>query len=1362
MKSRTLFSLPNVAAHRAGSSGRDLSRRGLSGARRFELSRVPSRRRTARRGGQALLLAVVIMLLAAVLSATFLAVLSGNLNQTARIGDKTRAIEASRAGIAFANAQLSGSAGGDLWRPIDASPAPLPGDATYDLYYSQLDKIRGWANTTLPTDPNYRDRVYAKFPDPNQPIGNAPKFLVRVEELPTDSTVTGYEAEHAGEIKITSIGLSDDDPNAFHKTIAYKEGRKTSPFARALRSVSNWDFRNKTVPQGAVAIIARNAQTTDVTLQNVKGALPAAPFNVVMSHKDADPTLSATYGAVVTAVDLTTPDAPKLTLSGVAPTTFVPTDTLQLAAAIGTASTIDLINSGTAGAFPDQVQPNGILANGSTWLQGQIQLANLSKNGTKLYTSGALAIDGATAQKPVLAGGDVGPTVTTDTDSNKLVPSSNANFPGKISIEATAASNGVTPLDLIRDGWGRLNNKVLGLDYSLDTSTARGTDPNPNRRERDVQPFTPVDIASKQNLARYRKLTRDSNQGIYIGNRDDVERVGNTPMTQSQLIEMWLSPPNGAEDFTRNGTPTQPSPPTVPPAPPAPPVSLEQQHLRGWIGPDEFLARGALVELLQDAGGIPFIRLTMDARSDRNPAGLDADKAVRDGNGNVRPGVYSENLAWPADGVLFAEGNLRVRGTVNLSAVPAAMAARYPSLTIVSQNNIYVEGSVGVDAPFDPAATVAVNNAKKKLMLLARRNVVVNPTRSVVGHMDEQTISSNTADIPVTGTAPNQSIVVPVNDALPFKEGDVVETYDTTAGTLSVRGILTARDTTVAPNTLTLAVLTGTTVQPGSGVKTLLSDKLGTNTTATPNRKYFVADAADAINRRILLQNAAAAYPNLRLTLDHLAKRVLAVKVETEPSGADPVTGALFTKPDAPFNVFLSNKRVLDAAGVFDAHTSFVDGQNKLLRGQFDKPTTGTDTFPGAPPRPFADDATAKTFSLEDLKNAMVATTHEDAATQKGWKYKVTLDTAVPNTLPFFYLAGVGLRNDNFVPLVAPDAWRKDVGTEAYDIPLATSVRLQRNAINQNLTAAYTGIDNSSGMPVETPASYTVPYLGFNPAYGAVADPGNPNAFLEDLLSVDQSFYQLDADDNKSTFDSRKTDAPFASNDALLLRQNDDLLNSLGVTLPEYRVRSMKLENTDLSATNPTPIIQPIVLSINAYVYAQAGSWFVIPGDYFGTDARVRSDANGTASYIDYNGNKTPDVGEYAEGTNTGNVAGTFDAGDFADLNRNGVEDPGEAESVERLLRYNYRINFDGAIVENQTAIVADVPGAVATDPPLANGAVQNWMDKWAAYDSTIAGATKRDKFRFISYTYDPSVALGTAGANQLRVPVSDELIYQE
>ena len=258
----------------------------LSSARRFELARVPSMRRNQRRGGQALLLAVVIMLLAALLSAGFLAVLSGNLNQTARISDKSRAIEASRTGVAYANQQLTYSALGDQWRPIDANPAPVPTDPGYDLYYSQLDKVQGWANqlafpnTASPTYQqdlkNYRDTVYAKFPDPNQPIGNAPKFLVKVEDLPTNPgdafyTVYNhpYDAEHAGEIRITSVGLSDDDPNVFNKTVAYKAGSQQKPWAVALRSISNWEFKTNRVPNGTATADSTVAGAS--TMVNLSG-----------------------------------------------------------------------------------------------------------------------------------------------------------------------------------------------------------------------------------------------------------------------------------------------------------------------------------------------------------------------------------------------------------------------------------------------------------------------------------------------------------------------------------------------------------------------------------------------------------------------------------------------------------------------------------------------------------------------------------------------------------------------------------------------------------------------------------------------------------------------------------------------------------------------------------------------------------------------------------------------------------------------------------------------------------------------------------------------------------------------------------
>ena len=100
-------------------------------------------------------------------------------------------------------------------------------------------------------------------------------------------------------------------------------------------------------------------------------------------------------------------------------------------------------------------------------------------------------------------------------------------------------------------------------------------------------------------------------------------------MTQAQLIEMLTSPtafsitdPNG-KFYTRKS----PAPALTAAA------SLEQRHLRGWVGPDEFIARGALVELRPSTnldpgpdGPNPFIRITYDSRSDLNPGGPRTDQ----------------------------------------------------------------------------------------------------------------------------------------------------------------------------------------------------------------------------------------------------------------------------------------------------------------------------------------------------------------------------------------------------------------------------------------------------------------------------------------------------------------------------------------------------------------------------------------------------------------------------------------------------------------------------------------------------------------------------------------------------------------
>ena len=796
-----------------------------------------------RRGGQALLLAVLIMLLAALLGAGFLAVVSGNLNQSARVADKTRAIEASRAGIAYANAQLSGSAQGDLWRPIDVSPAPNTTDAAYNFYYSQLDKVQGWAAPSRPVRADfadeasyraarkfYRNSTYGKFPDPNQVAGDAPKFLVKVEEIAPNSAT---DAGHVGEIKITSIGLSQDDPNVFHRAVAYKAGRLKSPWASALRSVSNWRFgdsdKNTGVPYatnpqlvGAVTFPANNVEFTVDVADKPAFSGENVPFNVVIVKKDAAPRVR---GAVVVKVENA---GAKLTFARLE-RTIGAGETIQKAAAIGIGATIDLLNTGTPAPYSaDLPQPGGILANGSVWLQGQIRLSELSKNGTRLQTSGSLAIDNTDADRKRLAenSGDIGPTNALDATSNRLIASSQDGFPGNLVLTATARSNGVETSDLVNDGWNKIGAQTLGLDYSSG---------------RAVEPWTPAKIDSPRNLARYRALARNAADGIYLDNRADIERIGVRAMTQAELVAMLTSPATVA-------TPPVVSRLGVAALPAATDVSLEERHLRGWVGPDEFLARGALVELIQN-GATPQLRITLDARSDANPNGPDLNKTWRDDNGNLRAGIYAQTFNWPRNGILLAEGNLRVRGNIQLPAPPTDDSPDlFPSLTIVSLGNIYIEGTLSLDSAL-AGGQPDVN--RKKLMLLARKNVIVNPTRAVLARTDAQTIATNTAAVRFNGTAAAQPLRI-ANISL-FNKGDYV-----TVGTgqnRSVRGLITEVDADndiIKISSKDIFVVPPATPSAVFNVRSPLEARQSGDAPTSDRSFFSVVDAQNAINRRIV------------------------------------------------------------------------------------------------------------------------------------------------------------------------------------------------------------------------------------------------------------------------------------------------------------------------------------------------------------------------------------------------------------------------------------------------------------------------------------------------------------------------------
>ncbi len=1218
-----------------------------------------------RRRGQALILAVLIMLMIALISAGFLVVVSGNLNQTARVGDKTRAVEAARSGLRFVNERLTYSPKGENWRPGDETTIPAANNGAYNLYYTAVDRAQGWAGT------------FAKFPDPLAPRTDAPTFLARVQRIPGELDAGDpdiADASKAGALKITVIGLSPDDPAAFHKTIAYKGGQ-AAPLGRFMRTVTNWDFKNKVVPS---ATADYDNTSRILTLSNTKGIFPPVPFPIVIGNAGSPDLGSAVVDSIPGAGQLhlaSDPFGKTLTVARV-----------ELAAQLGASLPVGVASTSSAVDF----NLNGTIDSGETTTLAVSDVTAAKAGGARV--NGGLALTG-TVQLPALDAGAgetvrvsglmVAPVASAQVSvSTSTAPATFAGLANG-SNDSTFPGTGVS-IDDVKDGSDRLQNNATG--------------------DRTVAPFTPPDIASSAGVGRYRQLTRDSvstvagqpeaanygyGEGIYINNPTDRERIYDgtklRDMTQAELVKMWLSRnSDGTDDaaapttdrFRRSATPALAS---------ATDASLEQQHLRGWVGSDEFHGRGALVELFNGPTGAPQIAITLDSRSDNsslsttNALGPVDAKAWHDvTTGAIRTGVYRQVLAWPTNGVLFAEGNIRIRGEV-------AGAPR--SLTVVSENNIYIDGALGI------------TGGPQKVLLLARRNVVANPTAAIYRPDVQSLVTQNVA---LTAGTP---VNLPVADSSDFAVGEVVESATKAAPTtVTVAAVVQS-----LPDSTTLAVA------PLSSGSVASSDIVRVRADDVQNGRPVLASAADAVQRIIQPQPTAVPpatvpYPNLRIALYHNADRVPAVTIGTQDAGG-------FTRPATAF-VQLSNNKA----------TGETTSTDKKLQGDYSQPTTGSDLFPTTP---HSSESAANGYDLTALKTAMEGTSH--VADPIGWAYKVGLAPTVPANLPAFYLAGVGARGDFGAPVpTLPADFRPDISTTPYIVPLATSVATFLNGTQTALPS----FDAPTG---------TAMTFGFSPLFLTTN---------EDTRTNEQSFYQgttsgvgiPDAATNNATLDSRSLAGAVAGANTLVLRPSTGVV--AGVTLPTYRAGNLKLESVDATSGDIKP---GYALNIRAFVYAQTGSWFVIPAapaDPLVRDVlKLRGDA--TKSYFDFNNNGAADPGEYVDVDNSG----VFKAGDCADLNRNGSCDAGEASAFLRYARANYSINFVGAIAENQTALV----NAAGNFP----GAVQAWSNSWANYNAS--GGNLSNKNAGVVYTFDPDYANNPAAMDAgFVMPQSDELTYVE
>jgi hypothetical protein len=351
----------------------------------------------------------------------------------------------------------------------------------------------------------------------------------------------------------------------------------------------------------------------------------------------------------------------------------------------------------------------------------------------------------------------------------------------------------------------------------------------------------------------------------------------------------------------------------------------------------------------------------------------------------------------------------------------------------------------------------------------------------------------------------------------------------------------------------------------------------------------------------------------------------------------------------------------------------------------------------------------------------------------------------------FYFMASVGNRkgfgaaNPSSYPIhqtVFPTP------STTFIVPMATSVWLKLNGQQATLQGnQWDGTINNF---------YKVLQFGFSPLFinkdnggsSIITGTAQNYADLEDALTADQYFYQpygkeaINDDgygstsnyslqmkydsDAKYTLDSRLIADPsvIAGSNVLVLQLNDAQIGGHSLDyyfqndyqIPFYRISNLKLQSevTDDSSHELTQLNNGTTLDINAYVYAQEGSWCVIPTTYFDNDVKNNDD-----------------------------------------LNRDGVISPDESIAAYRYYRYNYQIVFTGAIMEDQTAQISDV---------------NDWMEKCATVKMTVpttaptynSADPANGNFDSVLYYYDPTAAVETPD-NGFQIPITPgvEIVYQ-
>ncbi|HEY3780748.1 MAG TPA: hypothetical protein VGL56_06680 [Fimbriimonadaceae bacterium] len=684
--------------------------------------------------GQTLIIALIVLFVLLLIGFVFIGILNRNIIQANTSQQRSLAADLADAGITYAKSQLINSSQGADWNPVrtqplimqtltGASPALGSTNPVYaidpDIYWIRPAAISKTSSV-----------YYLHGTDPQQDLGGPDglgpftriqfrngRALIRVRYAPSDVDVT--QTQTFGPVRqpgkthnfliIESVGrpgvLNSNDPTSIPRaTNLGNVPAADAAFVNPNFALQYQYFNSQADLQNATALLA---QYDNLFVQSRKlmafasiGIIDHALFVTNVSHTSTPADIGIPFDLGINANDD----------SGATP------QPVQPAAIMGSP------NHGyptTAGVYPGG---GSIYINGNALIYGVVDATLNAALGETIAVAGTMGgvgpISSTTPGTPTI--NIIGYSGTSRYDGTATPPT------GTTASQFTTFSgpNFNTFGGLIRDG-------VPGVDMN---GNPRGV---PYKEPPDITHVDP-----DTGYSRYLTITRDSGtfgtsgnngqyghgKGVYVNNAADLQTQNDengrlTAGSVQALFQDFLNPNNGQPGSAWQG------PYYVPPA----------AYLQ--LEPDGFFitldGSGTMPTWRDQAGndtGSAKIRYRVGGPiSAAAPEGYIIDSYENLGTVSINDAVIPNSIyttfGQPFSGVLYFEGNLRVRGvtpTLGTAAAPVGCP-----LTVVSMGNIYIEGSItkGVEQAGAVAVNLLATSPQGGIALLARDYVVLNTTQ---------------------------------------------------------------------------------------------------------------------------------------------------------------------------------------------------------------------------------------------------------------------------------------------------------------------------------------------------------------------------------------------------------------------------------------------------------------------------------------------------------------------------------------------------------------------------------------------------------------------------------------------------------